>query len=505
MRKNKAGLQRNGMRMMVLDDDPSITLALQAYFEASGYRVDTENNPERALQAMRDTRYDILLLDFLMEPICGDEVVERLRAFDSDIYILLLTGHMELAPPLNTLRELDIQGYYEKSDRFDQLELLVESCVKSIRQMRVIRDYRDGLKRVLDMNPRLNVLAPLKETMRTALSLVGELTHAPGALIYLEQWDGKSAGYAGLGPYDTESEQFEQTLYPALKDAAARAKSLGVPVEENGFLIAPLTLSETLCGYLVVDALGFKDDSSRQIIGVMSQQVASAIKNAILHEELQEKNEQLTDAYKKLKDGYIGTIEALRLRVDAKDFYTRGHSDRVAYYAVRLAREAGMDETTVERIRVSALFHDVGKLSVPDAVLSKAGRLDGEELKSIRAHPAMSEKIISRLTFFDGIARMVGAHHERVDGTGYPRGLKGDEIPLEARVLALADAFDAMTSDRRYRGKLTMDEAITELQKCRGTQFDAALDDVFIRLAREHFDEMAKELEWTYLGVGREE
>ena len=148
------------MRMMVLDDDMNLTPALQAYFEANGYDVDTDNNPVQALERMRDSHYDILLLDFLMEPLCGDEVVSRLREFDRDIYIILLTGHMELAPPLNTLRELDIQGYYEKSDRFDQLALLVESCVKSIRQMNIIRDYRDGLARILEASPSLNRLLP---------------------------------------------------------------------------------------------------------------------------------------------------------------------------------------------------------------------------------------------------------------------------------------------------------------------------------------------------------
>ena len=143
MRKNRKGQIHNEFRLLVLDDDEMITLALRAYFEGCGYTVDIESNPLRAIEKIRLDHYDILLLDFLMNPICGDKVVEEIRKFNTDLFIILLTGHKDLAPPVKTIRELDIQGYYEKSDKFDQLELLVESCVKSIRQMQTIRRYRD--------------------------------------------------------------------------------------------------------------------------------------------------------------------------------------------------------------------------------------------------------------------------------------------------------------------------------------------------------------------------
>ena len=135
MRKNRRTLHKD-FRILTLDDDVIMTSTLQAYFQRSGYYVDVINDPYLAIKRVREGNYDILLLDFLMTPICGDQVVEEIRKFDKDIYIILLTGHKSMAPPIKTIRELDIQGYYEKSDRFDQLELLVESCVKSISQMR---------------------------------------------------------------------------------------------------------------------------------------------------------------------------------------------------------------------------------------------------------------------------------------------------------------------------------------------------------------------------------
>ena len=153
MRKNKASSPDKEFSILTLDDDKIMTLTLQSYFQALGFHVDMENNPYAAIEKIREGHYDILLLDFLMNPINGDEVVRQVRKFNKDLFIILLTGHKSMAPPLKTIRELDIQGYYEKSDRFDQLELLVESCAKSIRQMRIIRGYRDGLRSILEKIP----------------------------------------------------------------------------------------------------------------------------------------------------------------------------------------------------------------------------------------------------------------------------------------------------------------------------------------------------------------
>ena len=154
MRKNRQTAEKE-ISILTLDDDPIITSTIQAYFDRSGYQVDVENDPYRAIERVRENHYDILLLDFLMSPICGDQVVEEIRKFNREIFIILLTGHKSMAPPIKTIRQLDIQGYYEKSDRFDQLELLVESCVKSIWQIRVIREYQRSLSVVVDGLPAI--------------------------------------------------------------------------------------------------------------------------------------------------------------------------------------------------------------------------------------------------------------------------------------------------------------------------------------------------------------
>ena len=343
MRRSKV-VNENKISILTLDDDPIITSTIQAYFQRSGYQVDIENDPHIAIERVRTGSYDILLLDFLMTPICGDQVVEEIRKFNEDLYIILLTGHKSMAPPVKTIRQLDIQGYYEKDDRFDQLELLVESCVKSIKQMRTIRDYQ---------------------------------------------------------------------------------------------------------------------------------------------KQVQAQNEKLTEAY-------MQTIETLRYVVETRDKETKGHSERVSGLAAALAKEMGLCDEEVDRIRVAGLFHDIGKIGVPDAVLLKNGPLSDEEFMEIKKHPAEGERILSTYTPFKEMLPIARGHHERYDGKGYPDRLSGEEICLGARIIAVADSFDAMISNRTYRKGLGFEKTMEELQKGKNTQFDEKIVDVLIelieKLGRKQFE-----------------
>jgi hypothetical protein len=177
---------------------------------------------------------------------------------------------------------------------------------------------------------------------------------------------------------------------------------------------------------------------------------------------------------------YEATVGALCQAVETKDFYTRGHSDRVSRGSVMIAREIGMRGDRVEALRYAGMLHDVGKLGVPTKVLQKTGKLTEEEYAAIQLHPMRGLDIVREIGFLDEALAGIMHHHERIDGRGYPMGLAGDEIPEFARVLAVADAFDSMTSTRSYRGARPTDEAIAELRKWSGTQFDPAFVDAFV-------------------------
>lgn len=329
-------IQKEDFKIMVVDDEQGIIDSLVMFLNK--YDVKGYTNPTEAIQALKQEHFDLLILDFLMMPIHGDVVVEEIRKFNSSLYILLLTGHKDLAPPLETIKRLDIQGYCEKSDRFDQILLLVESGLKSVSQMRIIQNI----------------------------------------------------------------------------------------------------------------------------------------------------NQQLAEANEQLREAYYGTIESLRLAVDAKDTYTKNHSDRVSYYSVMIGKQLGMNENDLETLKQGALFHDIGKIGIPDAILQKPGKLTDEEYDDIKNHPSIGAKILAPAKIFSDLIPMVLHHHERYDGKGYPVGLSGEDIPLMARIVCVADSFDAMTSDRSYRPRFKVIEALEEIERCKGAQFDPLIVDAFMIALREN-------------------
>ena len=297
-------------------------------------------NPLEAIERIKSEHFDMLILDFMMDPIHGDEVVEEIRKFNTELYILLLTGHKDLAPPLETIKRLDIQGYCEKSDKFDQLLLLIESGIKSIEQMKTIQK---------------------------------------------------------------------------------------------------------------------------------------------INEELRDKNDELEKAY-------LDTIGILRQTVEAKDPYTRGHSDRVSEFAVLIGTKMGLDEKTIHILKIGGLFHDIGKIGIPDSILLKESKLSDDEYSQIKNHPTIGAHILGNATVFQDIIPIVKYHHERYDGRGYPSQLAGTDIPLIARITAVADAFDAMTSKRTYRDSLPIEKVKEEIERCSGTQFDPEIAKLFLGILNNEYN-----------------
>jgi len=350
MRKNINESTSNGYKIICVDDESGILDSLSVFLKHDGYQITGVTDPLEAIELVKKEHFDLMLLDFIMTPIHGDQVVEEIRKFNKELYILLLTGHKDLAPPLETIKRLDIQGYCEKSDKFDQLLLLIESGIKAIEQMNLIKD---------------------------------------------------------------------------------------------------------------------------------------------INKELKETND-------KLEKAYLETIETLRFTVEAKDTYTRGHSDRVSEYSVLLGKHLGLSEDDIHLLRVGGLFHDIGKIGVPDSILLKTSKLTDDEYSEIKNHPKIGAQILSNATIFEKAIPVVKYHHERYDGFGYPEKLAGENIPYLARIAAVADSFDAMTSRRTYRDSMPMDIVRGEIEKNKGTQFDPNIADKFIDILNNHYDEI-EEIRNKYL------
>ena len=344
MRKNMSSNENTKYKILAVDDEEGILDSLQVFLTKEGYSFVGVTDPVEAIEKLKAEHFDLMLLDFIMTPLHGDQVVEEIRKFNKELYILLLTGHKDLAPPLDTIKRLDIQGYCEKSDRFDQLLLLVESGIKAISQMNLIREI----------------------------------------------------------------------------------------------------------------------------------------------------NIELKDTYAQLEKAYMESIETLRYTVEAKDSYTRGHSDRVSAYSVLIGERLNLTEEDLNTLKIGGLFHDIGKIGVPDSILLKDARLTDDEYSEIKNHPSIGAHILSNATIFKDVIPIVKHHHERYDGNGYPGKLKGEGIPYLARIAAVADAFDAMTSRRTYRNSLPLDVVKDEILKNKGTQFDPEIADVFLDILNTEYEKIEK-------------
>ena len=194
-----------------------------------------------------------------------------------------------------------------------------------------------------------------------------------------------------------------------------------------------------------------------------------------------ERTAKLQEAYHTLKKAHLDSVQVLVGAIDAKDPYTRGHSDRVGKISMSIGTKLGFNEMRLESLEYGALLHDIGKIGIKDEVLLKKSSLNPKEYQNIQEHPLIGVKIVEGIDFFKDKVPMIRHHHEHYNGNGYPDGLTGEAIPLEARIIAVPDAFDAMTSSRLHREEMSLEEVLGELEQCRGKQFDPHVLDIFLR------------------------
>ncbi|KJS00221.1 MAG: hypothetical protein VR68_07260 [Peptococcaceae bacterium BRH_c4a] len=237
--------------------------------------------------------------------------------------------------------------------------------------------------------------------------------------------------------------------------------SIFVPLKNKKGVIGVINLNRRMASE------PFTEDNLK-ILSTMAHEAASAIEKASL--------------YRDVRESYLSTIRVLASALEVKDLYTRGHSDSVAKWAVAIARRLNMSKHEIEGIEVAAILHDIGKIGIHEDILNKPGKLEKEEWEEIKKHPELSFKILHGIKFPWDIIPIIYSHHERYDGNGYPAGLKGEEIPLGARIIAVADLYDAMTSDRAYRKGLSNEMVVRELKKVAGTQLDPEIVKVFIEI-----------------------
>jgi HD-GYP domain-containing protein (c-di-GMP phosphodiesterase class II) len=200
----------------------------------------------------------------------------------------------------------------------------------------------------------------------------------------------------------------------------------------------------------------------------------------LMSDKVQEQIEKLARAAEENRELFVGTVKALAAAIDGKDRYTRGHSERVARFSMAIGRRMRMTEEELEALRISALLHDVGKIAIDDSILKKPSALTDEEFEVMKTHPQRGFKIMSQIPKMSEFLPGMYMHHEMVNGQGYPQGLKGDEIPLQAKIVSVADTFDAMTTDRPYSKGMDLDAALDRIRSFIGTRYDGAVVEALI-------------------------
>lgn len=251
----------------------------------------------------------------------------------------------------------------------------------------------------------------------------------------------------------------------------SRVSRLGFTRES--VICAPLVIKDEIIGTITIanklDETAFTPDDL-ELLSTIAAQASIAINNARLYEEQQQT--------------YLNTVQALVSAIEASDAYTRGHSERVTRYSLALARHLNLDPDALRRLEQAAILHDIGKIGIGTYLLHKEGKLSAADIEVLRQHPTIGVRILEPIQFLKGVREVIEQHHERFDGKGYPHGLAAHDIAIEARILAVADTYDAMTSDRPYRKALSHDTAITEIRDHSGTQFDPEVAFAFIDLCQ---------------------
>jgi putative nucleotidyltransferase with HDIG domain len=361
---------------------------------------------------------------------------------------------------------------------------------------------------LVDLGQEATSSKKLSEKMRAALYIITGMFSVPTAALFvyhpqrrlLEPVAGKgnrdkALPASGLTVLPEHIERFRMNDPHTVRDAARNAffgQKGGLFADQRTKIFLPLFAKGEFVGAI---ALGRKlggapfRQSDKDVLRVIAHQMAITLHNGRLFLEISKKAAENKKLYTSLQRIYQDTVQAFAAAIDAKDEYTKDHSYRVASYAVAIARELGWKKKELEGLYIAGLLHDIGKIIIDVKVINKGATLSHPELSEIRKHPQISYNILSKVKFpWKNIEHLVLHHHERLDGTGYPNSLKDAELSDGVKILALVDAFDAMTSDRPYRAKLTLRQAFQEVMRCQGTQFDERITSIFFSILRRELN-----------------
>jgi len=486
-------------RILVVDDERVIREILAEFLTLEGFSVHTVEDGEKALTELRLHPYDLLITDLKMPRLSGLQLLERIESERLGVLTVLMTGFGTVETAIEAMKK-GAYDYLLKPFKVEEVIHVVERALYRQRLQAENIRLREALT-IYKVSEAIALTHDIERILDVVLRAALDEVKADVATLHLR--DARTGHYeervkvvaAESNPqsslpspaFGVLTEQFTSGV-PILAHGGKASRFFteqAAPAELASFVAVPLQVRGDMVGVLNVFSFtpGKKfDEGHRKMLAVLASRAASALENARLYGELVTSNEDLRKANLSLEEMFQQTVAGFAQALEESDMYTRGHSERVAVYSEVLARGLTLPDAEIRRIVQAGVMHDVGKIGVRYDMLNKPGKLTPEEIQVFRQHPEKGKRILEPVPCLHGLIDGCWCHHEWYDGGGYPRGLIGQNIPLVGRIVSIADAYDAMTSDRAYRRALSHEVAIGEIERCAGTQFDPELSDAFVKL-----------------------
>ena len=484
------------LSVLIVDDEFAIRESLHLFLEHMGIGlIQTASDGAEALRAIEENTYDYVFVDLMMPEINGMEVLKRINQYHQPTSVIIMTGYPSMDAVIEAMKN-GASDFLVKPFRFEDVKLSLEKIQRlrhlmeknwllhqELQKKKEVEELNDKLQKKIRLQTIMyNIVDSLSKTNRSEslyYSIIKKAQDSANArracFMIFDQGNShlmvlSQSGFEGLTPgtqapfrYSVDGKRIldERFVNTYLGEHNLEAIALDHIEQNNGFMSVPFHIRNEPFGVLLVgekeDAKSF-DSEDEFILKFLAEKAALNIENIAL--------------YDNLKQSLIATLMSLVSAIEAKDAYTQQHSSRVTEYALKIADQMDCSYDDLQRLESNAPLHDIGKIGISDNILNKPGRLTDDEFNHIKSHPMIGVNIVTPLGLDEDELAIIRNHHERWDGNGYPDGLRGKEIPKLARILAVADAFDAMTSDRAYRKALPASACLEELKKNSGLQFD---------------------------------
>lgn len=504
-----AGKDKEEYAILVVDDEETILDVAEGFFQRKGYMVHTASNGREALEILDKEKVHCCFTDISMPEMDGLELAEAVRKKDNTLPVVVMTGYPSLENTIQTLKN-GVVDYLIKPINLEQMEITLKRVIRErslFIENLILKEEVERQERLRELN---NELISRVDEVNTINRIMEDFSDAESSyqifenvvelgrqvlkadLVHFYIWTQQDhalvpvASAPASGNPESEEEEnageliSKQTL-PFIRKVLTTDRKPCLVTRDSGkedlpesvssFMAVPLNIRDKVFGVasaMILDEDRGFDEKDIYYMTFITRKAAGAIENMALYENIY--------------DNLFSTLYAFVATLEARDQYTREHSTRVAELAYKIARAYGCTEEQLDVINFAGRLHDIGKIGIRDDILLKPDRLTDSEYEKIKEHPAIGADIVGRLGLWNRERKIIRHHHERHDGRGYPDGLAGEEIPLLSRILSVADAYDAMASDRAYRKKMEKEKIIEIIKANSGSQFAPEIVPVFLEV-----------------------